>query len=400
MHAIPHKYSKIYLSVSETRRRSIDEPVGDPYGGPAYGERRMPVAAIAVFAYGASIVATEVVIGGLLMASGALSFVGSVTGNKTLSMLGAVAGLGAGAVGGFEALTSEGVSGMTGEQLSATTSDSLTGAVASGNVAGMEAAGMPSYAIPSYESATVGAQGALSEAGMIPSAVSNAMTAANTGLANGVDASFNSILGTDGSALNIGGTGPVSTNAPVAGVDAAAPGQAATPGSAPSVSAPEASAPNVAGGNTVSPNTPVVDAPKAGLNDMNGIDAQELNPARAAQGPQEKGLLDTAMEKLNGVGKFAKENKELLDYGGNILKAYGESDLKDAQQKYMEAKANNDDAQAEYYRAKIAEMNRLAANANARGANALSSGNAISSNGSAYSNNPTRAGNVLSFGKA
>lgn len=364
----------------------------------------MPAVGLGVMALATEIGVTTMV-GGLMMASGAMSFVGSITGNKTLTMLGAVAGLGAGAVGGFEALAAEGTAaGMTGEQLAATTGDSLTSAVVGGNVAGMEAAGMPAYAIPSYEAATVGAQGALAEAGMIPSAVSNAMTAANTGLANGssvLDANFNAILGTDGSALNIGGAGPVGTNAPVAGVDAGAPGQAAAaPGSAPSVSAPEVGAPNVAGGNTVSPNTPLVEAPKAGLNDMNGIDAQELNPARAAAGPQEKGLLDTAMDKLGSVGKFAKENKELLDYGGNILKAYGESDLKDAQQKYMEAKANNDDAQAEFYRAKIAEMQRLAANANARGSNALNNGNAISSNGSAYSNNPARAGNALSFGKA
>ena len=57
----------------------------------------MPVAAVAMVVEGFA--ATDALVGGLMIASGALSLAGEVTGNKTLSTLGAVAGLGAGVAG-------------------------------------------------------------------------------------------------------------------------------------------------------------------------------------------------------------------------------------------------------------------------------------------------------------
>lgn len=97
-------------------------PIGEAGAGPAYGEKRGP--AIALFgAFQAISIGMTVggLMGGMMIAGGVLSGLGALTGNKTLSRLGMVAGL-AGAVGqffsvgGFEAMGSawssgEGVSG-------------------------------------------------------------------------------------------------------------------------------------------------------------------------------------------------------------------------------------------------------------------------------------------------
>jgi hypothetical protein len=88
-----------------------DLPVGDPLGGPAYGEKRGP--AIAIFGAYASIstgiaIGASTLMGGLMIAGGVMSGLGAITGNKTLSTLGMVAGLAGGVgqffnTGGFEA---------------------------------------------------------------------------------------------------------------------------------------------------------------------------------------------------------------------------------------------------------------------------------------------------------
>ena len=38
-------FNKVYLSRAQTRAMSIDYPIGDPFGGAAYGELRDPVTA-------------------------------------------------------------------------------------------------------------------------------------------------------------------------------------------------------------------------------------------------------------------------------------------------------------------------------------------------------------------
>lgn len=94
--------SKIYFSRSMTRTLSADHPVGDPTGGAAYGEKNDPIsAAISI----ASMVGTYSAAGtfaamtlmqGLTFAGAAMSLVGNVTGNKTLSKIGMVAGIAGG----------------------------------------------------------------------------------------------------------------------------------------------------------------------------------------------------------------------------------------------------------------------------------------------------------------
>jgi len=118
--------SKIYLSRSISRTMSADHPVGDPTGGAAYGEKNDPVsAAFAIYGMSASYGAmmTGSIMAGVTFAGSALSLVGNVTGNKTLSKIGMVAGIvgGLGQMGAF----GEGVKGAKwGDSFSSTVDDS------------------------------------------------------------------------------------------------------------------------------------------------------------------------------------------------------------------------------------------------------------------------------------
>jgi len=111
------KFEKTYLSRAMTKTMSLDHPIGDPFGGPAYGERRDPVsAAISIYSmYGAGVavagamtagatfgaaVAGLSIAQGLMFAGGALSLVGNVTGNNDLMVLGTALTIGGG-IGGY-----------------------------------------------------------------------------------------------------------------------------------------------------------------------------------------------------------------------------------------------------------------------------------------------------------
>ena len=107
------KFEKTYLSRAMTRAMALDHPIGDPTGGPAYGERRDPVSAVMAVAgmweagtiiAGASTLMAGfealTVAQGLMFAGGALSLVGNVTGNKDLMVLGGAVMLGGG-IGGL-----------------------------------------------------------------------------------------------------------------------------------------------------------------------------------------------------------------------------------------------------------------------------------------------------------
>ena len=96
--------SKIYFSRSISRTMSADHPVGDPTGGAAYGEKNDPISAVLSIATMAGTYATAgtfaamTVMQGITFAGAAMSLVGNVTGNKTLSKIGMVAGI-AGGIG-------------------------------------------------------------------------------------------------------------------------------------------------------------------------------------------------------------------------------------------------------------------------------------------------------------
>jgi len=93
--------SKIYFSRSISRTMSADHPVGDPTGGAAYGEKNDPISAafsIAAMYGSAGAMMTGSIVAGITFAGAAMSLVGSVTGNKTLSKIGMITGI-AGGIG-------------------------------------------------------------------------------------------------------------------------------------------------------------------------------------------------------------------------------------------------------------------------------------------------------------
>lgn len=96
--------------------KSMGEPEGDPFAGPAYGDknRKFFKAALAVVSIVAAIPtggASLTLLGGLAIAGGALSLVGIATGNKTLGMIGTAMTVGAGLGAAFTKLG--GISGIT-----------------------------------------------------------------------------------------------------------------------------------------------------------------------------------------------------------------------------------------------------------------------------------------------
>lgn len=99
-------FQKTYMSRAITRAMAAEHPIGDPFGGPAFGERNDPIsAAISIgtmFATGSAMMAGSVM-AGIAFAGAAVSLVGNITGNKTLMQLGAVAGIvgGLGSMGAF-----------------------------------------------------------------------------------------------------------------------------------------------------------------------------------------------------------------------------------------------------------------------------------------------------------
>lgn len=112
---------KFYLTRTHTRAMAADHPIGDPTGGAAYGEKNDPITAIISIASmagtyaAAGTFAAMTVMQGITFAGAALSLVGNVTGNKTLSKIGMIAGL-AGGVGMFaesQGLFSSGTLGET-----------------------------------------------------------------------------------------------------------------------------------------------------------------------------------------------------------------------------------------------------------------------------------------------
>jgi hypothetical protein len=91
---------KIYLTRTETRAMSVDHPIGDPTGGPAFGEKKDPIsAAISIgtmFTVAEAGFAAMTLMQGITFAGAALSLVGNVTGNKSLMKIGAIAGIAGG----------------------------------------------------------------------------------------------------------------------------------------------------------------------------------------------------------------------------------------------------------------------------------------------------------------
>ena len=129
--------SKIYFSRSISRTMSADHPVGDPTGGAAYGEKNDPISAVLSIATMAGTYAqigtAMTLMQGVTMAGAALSLVGNVTGNKTLSKIGMVAGIagGLGQLGAFGETAKSATWGSTFGSNASSGSGTAAGAMAS-----------------------------------------------------------------------------------------------------------------------------------------------------------------------------------------------------------------------------------------------------------------------------
>lgn len=108
MHQFQH--NKLYLSISESRRAAMDMPVGDPFGGPAYGKRQLPaiMAIGGMFAAGSAFAAATTTLGAIMAGASfvgsALTLVGTISGNAKLTKIGSVLGLAGGIGMGADAL--------------------------------------------------------------------------------------------------------------------------------------------------------------------------------------------------------------------------------------------------------------------------------------------------------
>lgn len=143
--ALPAGFQKTYLSREMSRVYAMDNPVGDPFGGPAYGEKNGPAVAIMLPVFTMAGTYTAMMAGsimaGVAFAGAAVSLVGTVTGNQKLQRIGAVAGL----IGGA------GMAGMFGEAAQAATWSSTFGGAEA-------AAAAPSAALSQTPSAAPGTQ--------------------------------------------------------------------------------------------------------------------------------------------------------------------------------------------------------------------------------------------------
>ena len=156
---------KTYLSRATSRLFATDLPFGDPLAGPDSRQKGdtktivgvgLGVAAVATggmaLAAAPALLSMEAVTAGAMMAGGAMTAVGTVTGNKTLTTIGAVVGMAGGVAGGIQSLASssaaaaEGTSAATyADALTAGSADAATGSAAgaaAGNAADA-AAGSP-----------------------------------------------------------------------------------------------------------------------------------------------------------------------------------------------------------------------------------------------------------------
>lgn len=144
---------KIYLTPSETRRYAIELPVGDPFSGPAYGKKTMPVVAVALaatsFVSGAAAFTAATTLGGMIaagatMVGSALSIVGTVTGNSKLAKIGGILAIGGMAGTALSSAAGAGeAAGQVAQGATESAADTISGAVAE---AGRAAGGADAFA--------------------------------------------------------------------------------------------------------------------------------------------------------------------------------------------------------------------------------------------------------------
>jgi hypothetical protein len=138
------------------------------------------------------------------------------------------------------------------------------------------------------------------------------------------------------------------------------------------------------------------------------------NGSKTIEGPpQTKGLLDQAWAGAKDAFKGANDlNKstggKLLDFGGQVVKAYGDKDLMKAQEQLAIAQSSGVQANVDLAKARIDEINyslelqkKKYANANSRATNAAAQTGAVNANANIYTNpaQPAQGGLIFSGAK-
>ena len=370
------RHHKTYLSRAATRAMAIDHPIGDPHGGPAYGERNDPVSAIISIGtmFGtyatAGTFAAMTLMQGLTFAGAALNLVGNISGNKTLSKIGMVAGL-AGGIGSLAESAGMFSSGTLGETFG------------SAAPAGGAATGAPGAALNQTPTANMDLGfddlGALDMAGQVPGGIDTGPLQAggmgyeppaiNTGVSEALagSAAPGSQLATPTAATAPGAPAPTGASPFDPLAQSAAPGAAA-----PGVAAP--AAPTAPG----TPATPEMLKLAGNSTDPIGSLVQQMgetvDPAYADSIRQ----LSGGEKFVRGVGdagkgliSFANKNPAAAQMLSGAVS--GGMDVLSGKNKayidYLEARGELDKAQADKLRYEIQNAERMRTQRNANYAN-------------------------------
>ena len=227
----------------------IEHPIGDPFGGAAYGEKNgggsfgkivssaVPMIAGAAMMIGSGGALAPLVIGGAMFAGGAMSGIGAISGNQTLSKIGGITSAVAGVAGlGYSIYNSEWMTNLaskfsTGTEL---TTAANTGAEAAGtmadipglgwNTAAAEGASLAPSAAAQMTSAPTAAafSGGAYDAGAFAGELQNQLTLAgnsplNYNTANSFAGPITSPINTSAGANAISNTGMGSVTLPGGG---------------------------------------------------------------------------------------------------------------------------------------------------------------------------------------
>jgi hypothetical protein len=316
-------FKKTYLSRAMTRAWSLDAPIGDPFGGPAFGERNEPVTAFFAVATAFETIAA---IGAVI------SVVGMVTGNSDLAKIGGVMGL----VGGFGTLAQGGMFGKGMQSWAGEINTSWASSTSS-----------------NISSAATAADSATMVDGMTSSQVADMSAASapvDAGSLNLADAASVNTAATPGliDTPTLGVDGVVTAEPTMQLADSSAAGASPLADTAAAAGPSSNSALNIA-----SAGEPV--------NAMSAAAQQGGNLSAVAKAANTG--INTGASLFDKILKFGKENKELSQVAlTGIAGMYQSSEKADA----LKASANASNSTAALYDARTAEMQAQAANANAQ----------------------------------
>ena len=363
-------------AVTYYRQAFHDMPVGGPMDGAAYGEYLkskgigmvlgVVSAAAAVFtggaslglwgaAAGATVSTASAITGGLMMAGGVMTGVGAVSGNQKLMKIGGALAL----AGGIGSLINSGMNSLS--------SGAHVGAEAAGETAatyGTQAGSAQTAELAAQDAAFGGSKAAMDGMG----GKATLTLGDKISEVSGFDA------GAQPSVANSYGFDPTGMNHVPPGADVASQSATSNLTGASSVD-PFATTADVNKGfipkslEGATPNAPTTPAANAPTTGAPGIDAGAQSGGDYSFGadPSGKSFLPPSnssappggwMEKLEKIGKFVKENKELVEVTGKTVKGVGEMYAESGKEEIYNSMTNKYDAEAGKTAAETAAINQ------------------------------------------